>query len=317
MASGPVTTADKIVPIDVRQGELAERVAKAVSSDGVHRTAFAPLSLIRASEIGLPLPAVYTPSLCVVVQGRKRAIVGNESFYYDAFNYLFVPVSLPVRGQILDASPERPYMCLRIDIDLREVGRLLLEMEADARTSAPAEQALYVARMSSDLQEAVLRLVRLLDTPADLPVLGPLTLREIWYRLLRGEMGQRLRDLTEMEGPVQRISRAIELLQRRYDKALRIEELADASHMSASTFHARFKSVTSMSPLQFQKQLRLHEARRLMMSEGLEASAAGYRVGYESPSQFSREYRRLFGAPPRREIASLRRGTSVSGVGSV
>lgn len=316
MASG-VSSADKVVPFDARQAELVERVSQAVSSDGVHRTAFAPLSLIRASEIGQPLPSVYTPSLCVVVQGRKRAIVGNDSFYYDPFNYLLVSVSLPACGQILDATAERPYLCLRMDIDLREVGRLLLEMDAGARTSMPAQQALYVARMSPELLEVVLRLVRLLDTPTDLAVLGPLTLREIWYRLLRGEMGQRLRDLTEMEGPVQRISRAIELLQRRYNDALRIEELAEASHMSPSTFHARFKAVTSMSPLQFQKQLRLHEARRLMMNEGLEAADAGHRVGYESPSQFSREYRRLFGAPPRREIASLRRGVPMPGIGSV
>lgn len=222
MASGPVTTADKIVPIDARQAELTERVTRSVSSDGVHRTAFAPLSLIRFSDVGAPLPGVYTPSLCVVVQGRKRAIVGNESFYYDAFNYLLVSLSLlPAKGQILDASPQRPYLCLRIDIDLREVSRLLLEMKPAARTAAPAEQALYVARMSPDLLEALLRLVRLLDTPGDLPVLGPLTLREIWYRLLCGEMAQRLRDITETEGAVQRISRAIELLQRRYDKTLR------------------------------------------------------------------------------------------------
>lgn len=305
----------KVVPIDARQAELAERVARAVPEDGVHRTAFAPLALIRASEVGQPCPAVYTPSLCIVVQGRKRALIGNESFYYDAFNYLLVSVSLPMFGQILDASPERPYLCLRIDIDLREVGRLLLEMKPDTRASAPAQQPLYVARTSPDLLEVILRLVRLLDTPADLPVLGPLALRELWYRLLRGEMGHRLRDLTETEGPVQRINCAIELLRRRYHEALRIEALAEASHMSPSTFHARFKAVTSMSPLQFQKQLRLHEARRLMMSEGLEASVAGYRVGYESPSQFTREYRRLFGAPPRREIAALRRGAAVSRIG--
>lgn len=308
-------TAGKVVPFDARQSELAERVARLITFDGVQRTAFAPLWAIRASEVGQPLPAVYTPSLCVAVQGRKRAIVGNESFYYDPFNFLLVSVSLPIHGQILDASPERPYLCLRIDVDLRDVGRLLLEMGAGAPARAPAEQALYVARMSPDLFEVLLRLVRLLDTPADLPVLGPLALREIWYRLLCGEMGQRLRDLTEIEGPVQRISRAIELLQQRYAEAVRVEELAAVSHMSPSTFHARFKAVTSMSPLRFQKQLRLHEARRLMMNEDFDAAAAGYRVGYESPSQFSREYRRLFGAPPRREIAALRRRVSVPTTG--
>jgi AraC-like DNA-binding protein len=312
MSSDSVTRADKIVPIDAQQAELVARVAALTSSDGLQRTAFAPLSAYRATEIGLPLPSVYTPCLCVVVQGRKRAILGNESFYYDPFNYLLVSLSLlPARGQILEASPDRPYLCLRFDIDVGEMSRLLLEMQEGERSVAPGDRPLYVARMSPDLLEAVLRLVRLLDAPVDLPVLGPLMLREIWYRLLCGEMGQRLRALIETAGAVQRISRAIEQLQRRFDQPLRIDELASVSHMSPSTFHARFKAVTSLSPLQFQKNLRLHEARRLMLSEGVEAAVASYRVGYESPSQFSREYRRLFGAPPRREIASFRSGSTV------
>lgn len=307
----------KVVPIDARQAELTARVARAVSADGVHPTPFAPMSFIRASDVGQPLPSVYLPSLCIVVQGRKKALIGRESFHYDAFNYLLVSVTLPMFGQILDASPERPYLCVRLDIDFREVGKLLLEMERTGPAEElRAEQPLYVARMSSDLLEVLLRLVRLLDAPEDLKVLAPPALREIWYRLLRSEMGPRLRDLTESEGPVQRINRAIEQLRRRYAEAVRIEELAAISHMSSSTFHAHFKGVTSMSPLQFQKALRLHEARRLMMSEGLEAAAACYRVGYESPSQFSREYRRLFGAPPRREVAALRRGPQVSGIES-
>jgi AraC-like DNA-binding protein len=307
----------KVVPIDARQAELAARVTRAVSADGMHPTPFAPMTFIRASDVGQPLPSVYMPSLCIVVQGRKRALIGSQSFYYDAFNYLLVSVTLPMFGQILDASPERPYLCIRLEIDFREVGKLLLEMErSERRAGVPAEQPLYVARLSGELLEVLLRLVRLLDAPADLTILAPLALREIWYRLLRSEMGPRLRDLTEAEGPVQRINRAIELLRRRYAEAVRIEELAEISHMSASTFHARFKTLTSMSPLQFQKQLRLHEARRLMMSEGLEAAVACYRVGYESPSQFSREYRRLFGAPPRREIAALRRRVQAPGMES-
>jgi AraC-like DNA-binding protein len=304
----------KVVPFDARQAELVTRVARAATHDGLNRTAFPPMSVTRASDISQPIPSVYTPSLCVVVQGRKRAFIGNQSFHYDPFNYLFVSVTLPMFAQILDASPELPYLGLKLDIDFREVGKLLLEMEPGECAAAPAEQPLYVARLSGELLEVLLRLVRLLDAPADLPVLAPLALREIWYRLLRSEMGPRLRELTEADGPVQRINRAIELLRQRYAEPIRIEELASIAHMSPSTFHARFKGVTSMSPLQFQKQLRLHEARRLMISEGLEAAAAGYRVGYESPSQFSREYRRLFGAPPRREVVALRRRAPMRGV---
>jgi len=300
------SAASKIVPIDPRQAELAERISRGTVNDGVNNTAFAPVSFIRSSDVSQPLPSVYTPSLCVVVQGRKRAIIGNESVYYDAFNYLIVSLTLPVLGQVVDASPEQPYLCLRISIDINEVGKLLLDIENNNSTKSESRLPYFVGRMSSDLLDVVLRLVRLMDAPDDLPVLGPLALREIWYRVLRGEMGHRLRHLVEVDGPVQRISRAIELLQRRYQQPLRIEDLADVSHMSVSTFHARFKAVTSMSPLQFQKKLRLHEARRLLMTEGMEVATAAHRVGYESPSQFNREYRRLFGSPPRREIASLR-----------
>lgn len=300
--------ARKVVPIDARHSELVERVAKGTPCDGVNETRFAPLALMRATEVGAALPAVLTPSLCIVVQGRKRAFVGNQTFQYDPFNYLLVSLSLPVRSQIVDASPEQPYLCIRLDIDMREVGRLLLETKSEPRPPAPTSPPLYVARISSDLTEVLLRLLRLLDTPDDLPVLGPLAMRELWYRLLRGDMGHRLRTLTEADGPVQRIGRAIQLLQKRFKETLRIQDLAEVAHMSPSTFHARFKAVTDMSPLQFQKHLRLHEARRLMIGGEIDAAEAGHRVGYESPSQFSREYRRLFGAPPRREIASQRRG---------
>lgn len=296
-----------VVPIDPRQAELVARISRATTTDGINPTAFSPLAFIRTSDVSQPLPSVYSPSLCVVVQGRKRAIIGNESIYYDAFNYLIVSVTLPVLGQVVDASPERPYLCMRIDIDVNEVGRLLLDLENNTSPASQSALPYFIARMPTDLLDVVLRLVRLLDAPDDLSVLGPLALREIWYRVLRGEMGHRLRHLVAVDGPVQRISRAIQLLQRRYQQPLRIEELADASHMSLSTFHARFKAVTSMSPLQFQKKLRLHEARRLLMMEGVEVATAAHRVGYESPSQFNREYRRLFGSPPRREITSLRR----------
>jgi AraC-like DNA-binding protein len=242
-----------------------------------------------------------------VVQGRKRALIGSETYHYDAFNHLLVSVTLPMKGQIIEATPERPYLCLRLGIDIGAVAKLLTEVKLDIPT-ADNDKPLYVARTSPDLIEVFLRLIRLLDSPSDLAVLAPLALREIWYRLLRGEMGSRLRGLVETDGQVQRISRAIEHLQRHYNQPLRIEDLADASHMSTSTFHARFKAVTTLSPLQFQKQLRLHEARRLLLTENIDAGTAAHQVGYESPSQFNREYRRFFGAPPRREIAKLRAG---------
>lgn len=298
--SAPVAHLD----IQGPQRELAARIARLTPDDGIQRSAIEALTLIRASSPSQPIPCVYQPSLCVVVQGRKQARLGEERFVYDPLNYLVVSVTLPVVGQIIEATPGHPYLCLRIDLDLRAIGELV--MQSPPPQPPPAHRGLFLARTEAPMLDALLRLVRLLDTPAEIPVLAPLVLREISYRVLHGELGHRLRDLVVTDGASQRVGRAIDLLKSRYAESLSIEEIADAVHMSASALHHRFKAVTSFSPLQFQKSLRLHEARRLMLAEGLEAAAAAHRVGYESASQFSREYRRLFGAPPRREIVALR-----------
>ncbi len=227
---------------------------------------------------------------------------------YDALNYLTVSVTLPAIGQILEATEDRPYLCLRLELDARLIAELLLQV---GRSGVPAstDRGLFVARTSPQLLDAVLRLTKLLEHPRDAAILAPLAMREIHYRVLTSELGHRLRELCVVDSQVHRVARAIELLRKRFTESLRIEDLAAAAHMSESSLHHRFKAVTAMSPMQFQKQLRLHEARRLMLTEGLEAAAAAHRVGYESPSQFSREYRRLFGAPPRREIETVRGAT--------
>ncbi|MFC5570412.1 AraC family transcriptional regulator N-terminal domain-containing protein [Lysobacter yangpyeongensis] len=292
--------------LSAQQAELADRVARNTRKDGLTATVVPGLALIRASAPSQPLPSVYHPCLCVVVQGRKQAQLGEEVFVYDPLHYLVVSMTLPITGQILEATPAQPYLCVRVDIDPALVSELLAQLGPAAPARESTTRALYLARTGAPLLDAVLRLTRLLDTPEEAAVLAPLALREIHYRVLTGELGERLRQLCEVDGPAQRIARAIERLKTHYADALRIEDLAAAAHMSPSSLHQRFKAVTSMSPLQFQKQLRLQEARRLMLSDGLEAAAAGHRVGYESPSQFSREYRRLFGAPPRREIAAVR-----------
>ena len=296
--------------LSAQQAELADRVARNTPSDGLSDTRVPGLSLIRATAPSQPLPSVYHPSLCVVVQGRKRALLGDEVFVYDPLHYLVVSMTLPVTGQIIDATPQQPYLCLRIDIDPHLAAEQLAQLPPSTPTRDANARPLFLARTSAPLLDAVLRLARLLDAPEEAAVLAPLALREIHYRVLTGELGERLRHLCEVDGPSQRIARAIELLKQRYADTLRVDELAAAAHMSPSALHQRFKAVTTMSPLQFQKQLRLQEARRLMLVDGMEAAAAGHRVGYESPSQFSREYRRLFGAPPRREIASVRLATA-------
>lgn len=289
-----------------RQQDLSARVARLAPVDGMHQSVFPSLELIRGSVPTVCMPAVYQPSLAIVVQGRKRALLSDEVFHYDALNYLVVSVTLPVVGQVLEASAERPYLCLRLNLELEEIARLLLELGDRRPPPAAADRGLFVARMDEPLLDAVLRMVKLIDAPDDIAVLAPVVKREIYYRVLRGDLGHRLVDLAQGDGGNHRIARAIEWLKQRYAAPLRIEEMADAVHMSPSALHHRFKAVTAMSPLQYQKHLRLHEARRLMFADGIECATAGHRVGYESPSQFSREYRRLFGAPPRTEIARLR-----------
>ena len=289
-----------------RQQELTTRVARLAPFDGTHQSALPSLALTRSSVPTLRMPTVYQPCLGIVVQGRKRAVLNDEVFHYDALNYLVVSVTLHGMGQVLDATPEHPYLSLRLNLDLEEIARLVLELGDRASSPATADRGLYVARLDEPLLDAVLRMVKLLDTPEDIGILAPVVQREIYYRVLRGELGSRLVDLAQSGGGNHRIVRAIEWLKQHYAASLRIEELAGAVHMSPSALHHRFKAVTAMSPLQYQKQLRLHEARRLMFADGIESATAGHRVGYESASQFSREYRRLFGAPPRSEIARLR-----------
>ena len=289
-----------------RQADLAARITRLAPVDGVHQTQFAPLLLARRNCTSVVIPTVYQPCLAIVVQGRKRVLLNDEVFYYDPLNYLVVSVTLPVISQIIDASPQAPYLSLSLNLDLEEIARLILELGDRGTPPKTSDRGMFVDSMGEPLLDAVLRLVRLLDTPDDIAVMAPIIQREIYYRVLRGGLAHRLVDLVSGDGGSHRILRAIDWLKQSYAKPLRIEELAEVVHMSPSALHHRFKAVTAMSPLQYQKHIRLHEARRLMFADGLECAAAGHRVGYESPSQFSREYRRLFGAPPRVEIARLK-----------
>ncbi|MBP6899111.1 MAG: AraC family transcriptional regulator [Burkholderiaceae bacterium] len=288
----------------------ARRLALAhAPADGHHATAVPGLQLIRASTPALPLPTVYEPGLVLVLQGRKQALLGREILRYDPLHCLLVSVTMLPSGQITEASPQAPYLCLRLTLDSQALAALLLESTAGTASNSKAEAAargLNLARVTLPLLDAVLRLLRLLDTPQHLPVLAPLVLREILYHVLIGELGQQLRALAVAESRTQRLARAIGLLERRYAEPVRIDELAQAAHMSPSSLHQHFKQLTSLSPLQYQKQLRLHQARRLMLAQGLDAAAAAHRVGYESASQFSRDYRGLFGLPPRAELERLR-----------
>lgn len=221
-------------------------------------------------------------------------------------NYLVASVVLPVTGRVIEASPDHPYLSIALEIDPALISSLLTEMPAIPAPDAASQRALFLDRLDPRLLDAVIRLLRLLETPSDIAMLAPLALREIFYRMLLSPQGHRLHEVVIADSQSQRISRAIEWLRKNFDQPLRIEELAREVNLSPSTLHHRFKTVTAFSPLQYQKQLRLQEARRLMLCDNLEAAAVSYRVGYESPSQFSREYSRLFGDPPQRDIARLR-----------
>jgi len=293
----------------LRQRALALALRHA-PADGLHDTALPGLALIRASATAQALPAVYAPGLVLVLQGRKQAQLGAQTLRYDPLHCLLVSMTMLPLGQITEASPAQPYLCLRLSSSTQMLADLLLQgSPANAPTSltrAAAPAGLNLSPVTTPLLDAALRLLQLLDTPQDQAMLGPMLQREIFYRVLTGPLGAQLRALASGDSSTQRIARAVDALTQRYAEPLRIEELATLAHMSPSSLHQHFKQLTSLSPLQYQKQLRLQQARRLMLAEGLDAAAAAHQVGYESPSQFSREYRRLFGTPPRSDMAQWR-----------
>lgn len=263
------------------------------------------------------MSTVYEPSLCVIAQGRKTIELGDREIVYGALSYMVSSVDLPVNGRVIDASPENPFLAVKINIDPAEVAELVLQLGDAAPPAEPIDCpysacGLCVAQVDLGILDAMTRLVRLIDSPADARVLAPLIQREIIYRALIGEMGSRMREFVSADSQSNRISKVIAVLKDRFAEPLRVRELAEDVNMSESTLYHSFKQVTRMSPVQFQKKLRLHEARRLMLSEGLEAATASYRVGYESPSHFSREYSRMFGAPPRADVIKLRGETRLS-----
>jgi AraC-like DNA-binding protein len=285
--------------------ELAATIERHTGVDGQHATALSQLTLYRRSDPSAPTSGLHQPSLCLVAQGGKEVLLGDEVYRYGPAQFLLVSVDVPIMGQVTEASAEVPYLSLRIELDSAVVGELLADGVKGDTHSAHSARALVVSRLDNPLLDAVLRLVALMDTPRDVGALAPLILREITYRLLSGEQGPRLRQIATRGAPAQGIARAIRWLKEHYAELFRVEFLAREARMSPSAFHHHFKAVTAMSPLQYQKRLRLQEARRLMLGERLNASEAAFRVGYESASQFSREYRRMFGTPPRRDVAML------------
>jgi AraC-like DNA-binding protein len=287
---------------------LAEAIAQTVPQDGIHATPIDGVSLVRLSQPSEPTHGMLQPALCIVAQGRKRVIVGDRVMAYDAARFLVIAVDTPVLGQVVEASPEAPYLCLKVDLDPAEISALLIETGGVSAAAADAEPSLSLTPVSPELLDAAIRLVQLTSRPDDIAVMAPMIKREILYRLLKSDQATRLQQIALAESRLQQVNRAIGWIKRNYREAFAIETVAAEARMSPSALHLHFKAVTAMSPLQYQKQMRLQEARRLMLSEALDAASAGFRVGYDSASQFSREYARLFGAPPLRDVARLKAG---------
>lgn len=285
--------------------ELAERIARAVPRDGAAELGLG-LAFFRRSAPSEPHYGFSESALCVIAQGSKYVMLGEDRFRYDPNHYLISTVGLPTISQVDVASPREPYLGLRLLLDPSVVTSVMVESGRVQPQSDGGVKAIDVSTLDAELLNAALRLVRLVDSPADFHVLGPLVIREIVYRLLTGAQGNRLRHLATFGGHAHRMVRAVKRLREAFDKPFRVETVARDLGMSVSGFHAHFKAVTALSPLQFQKQLRLQEARRLMLSEGLDAAEAGYRVGYDDPAYFSRDYKRQFGKPPVQDVERLR-----------
>ncbi|MBT2722627.1 AraC family transcriptional regulator [Bacillus sp. ISL-46] len=286
--------------------ELTKIIEGHIGQDGSHMTAIPSLFFSRYSNETGPNYGVYKPSLCIVVQGMKEVLLSQERFQYGPADYLVASVKLPITGQVTEASFQVPYLALKIEFTASQILEVLRESEMGVDKKENAKRGMYVSKIEPFLLDAVTRLARLLDNPKDIPVLAPLIMKEIIYRVLQGEHGGMLKQIAIEGSSANQISDVIEYIMNNYGKSFKIEELAEIANMSVSSLHRHFKEVTAMSPIQFQKQLRLQEARSLLLSESADAADVAFRVGYDSPSQFSREYSRMFGLPPKEDIKRLR-----------
>jgi len=278
--------------------ELAQLIARHSSGDGVHPTRIPRVDILRAEQPSQPIHSFQLPSVCLIAQGRKQVMLGRQTFEYDRSSYLVVSVDVPVVGQILESSPEKPYLCLRLSLEPSLIAELLIESgEKLSRSSLPCS-SLGLSTATVPLLDAATRLLRVLDHPDDIPVLAPLAEREMLFWLLKGSQGAALRQIACSDSKLQKVNRAIQWLKQHYAAPFSMDWLASEAGMSPSALYQHFKAVTHQSPLQYQKKLRLQEARRLLLMGAPAVASIGHQVGYDSPSQFSREYSREFGVPP-------------------
>lgn len=289
-----------------QQYELSRLIERLCKQDGVHPTTIPSLFLIRESIITEPISRVNEPSFCIILQGEKEVLLGEERFLYGPGHYIVASVDLPVTGQVIKASADAPYLAFKLEFTSSQVLEVLNGTDFKTGQVKNAKRAMYVSEIEPSLLNAVVRLASLLGTPKHIPVLAPLLKKEILYWILQGPHGEALEQMALEGSNASRIREVIDHMINNYEESFRIEELAEIANMSVSSLHRHFKDVTAMSPIQFQKRLRLQEARRLLLAESLDVADVAFRVGYESQSQFSREYSRMFGFPPRVDIKRMR-----------
>lgn len=291
---------------DEQQNELVQLIKRYSSEDGCHATCIPSLFVISESHVTEPVYSVYKPSFCLIVQGEKEVLLAKESFKYGPGDYLVASLDLPVTGQVINASSNAPYLALKLEFTPSQILEILDDATIQVGPEKRTNRAMFVSQVETSLLDAVVRLARLLDNPNDIPVLAPIFTKEILYRVLQGSYGRIVEQMAIEGSYTYHIREVIEFIKKNYNETIRIEELAEIANMSVSTLHRHFKEITAMSPIQFQKHIKLQEARRILLSEATDAADVAFRVGYESPSQFSREYSRMFGFPPKEDITRLR-----------
>ena len=285
---------------------LIQSISSRVSAPGDYPMPIPGLGFYRREQPATPVVCMVEPSIVLVAQGEKQLWVGGEGYPYDTSRFLLTSLDIPANSEVLAASPAKPCLGLTFKLDVRILAELIAQSDMPPTRQRAVMKGVGIGTVTEGMLAAFARLVALLDEPEAIPVLAPLIQREIHYRLLKSDQAGRLRQICAVDGQGYRIAKAIDWLKLNYDAPLRVDELAARVQMSAATFHHHFRQLTAMSPLQYQKWLRLNEARRLMLNEHQDVSSAAFKVGYESPSQFSREYSRLFGMPPKRDMAALR-----------
>ena len=297
---------DKVLGLKSNMEMLAASILKITEYENNVATRIPGLTLFRKTDSATPMVGFYEPSVCLIAQGAKRVQLGEESFFYDSEHYLFSGIHLPVAAQVIGASEDNPYLGLKLTFDYQEIMHLMADSQLPPPKRHHSGPGMATGRLSLALVSAFQRLVELVDDDSSIPMLAPMIRKEIFYRLLVGEQGEQLRQLAAMGTQTHQVAKAIAWLKINSHKPVRVEDLAEVAHMGVSTFHHHFRNMTSLSPLQYIKQLRLQEARRLMLTEHFDVAKAAFKVGYESPSQFSREYGRLFGCSPSRDVKEIR-----------